>query len=160
MKSALRGHLKFEPLKPKHLPAVLAIENKVNIAPWSERSFNNEVDHPHGIFLAAILDGEVIGYGGVWLVVDEAHVINIAIEDGKRRRGIGFEVMQELLRQSKEAGMACSTLEVRAGNEAAISMYEKLGYIRAGLRKNYYPVNKEDAVVMWLYELQDWEPLD
>jgi len=67
-------------------------------------------------------------------------------------------MMIELLSKAKEAGMVCSTLEVRAGNDPAIQMYQKLGYEIAATRKGYYPDNREDAVVMWLYHLDTWEP--
>jgi ribosomal-protein-alanine N-acetyltransferase len=150
--------LRFEPLREDHLPAILVIEKLANSAPWSERSFRNEFDNPHGIFRVAILNGEVVGYGGVWLVVDEAHVTTIAVAEEQRRLGIGRRLMIEMLNQSKSSGMVCSTLEVRAGNAAAIHLYERLGYSRSALRKAYYPDNREDAVVMWMYELDTWEP--
>ena len=158
MRAALRGHLKFEPIRESHIPAILEIEPRVNSAPWSERSFRNELDHPHGILLVAFLDGVLIGYGGVWLVIDEAHITTVAVTEDHRRKGIGQELVLELLKRSKEAGMICSTLEVREGNLAAIQLYEKLGFTATARRKDYYPENKEDAVVMWLYDLQAWEP--
>ena len=150
--------LRFEPFQESHLPQILAIEKESNSAPWSERSFRNELEHAYGIFIVAILNSKVVGYGGIWLVVDEAHVTNIAIDPEQRRQGIGKRLMVELLEAAKAAGMACSTLEVRASNEAAIKLYEQLGFVNAATRKGYYPDNKEDAVVMWLYNLDTWEP--
>lgn len=129
-----------------------------NTAPWSEKSFKNELDHNHGIFLVGILQGEVVAYGGIWLVVDEAHVTTIAVAEEHRRQGIGQRLMIELLEKGKVAGMVCSTLEVRASNVGAIKMYEKFGYAVTATRKGYYPDNKEDAAVMWLYNLETWEP--
>ena len=110
------------------------------------------------LFLVGILQGQVVAYGGVWLVIDEAHVTTIAVAAEHRREGIGQRLMIELLKQAQTAGMVCSTLEVRASNDAAIKMYEKFGYNIAATRKGYYPDNKEDAVVMWLYDLDKWEP--
>ncbi|AIE88014.1 ribosomal protein S18-alanine N-acetyltransferase [Fimbriimonas ginsengisoli] len=150
--------LRFEPIQEAHIPAILAIEGRTNTAPWSERSFRNELDHPHGIFLVAILSGEVIGYGGIWLVIDEAHVTTIAVAQEHQRKGIGEKLMVELLRRGQEKGMLCSTLEVRAGNDPAIKLYEKLGFTISARRKGYYPDNREDAIVMWLYDLEHWEP--
>jgi len=150
--------LRFEPIQESHIPAILEIEKVVNSAPWSERSFKNELDHRHGIFLVGFLQGQVVAYGGVWLVVDEAHVTTIAVASDKRRQGIGQRLMAELLIKAKAVGMVCSTLEVRSSNEAAIKMYEKFGYHIAATRKGYYPDNKEDAVVMWMYNLDTWEP--
>lgn len=155
---ALLKTLRFEPLQVAHIPAILEIEKTTNSAPWSERSFRNELDHEHGIFLVGFLQGQIVAYGGVWLVVDEAHVTTIAIAEAERRKGIGSRLMVELLTRAQRAGMVCSTLEVRAGNEAAIRMYEKFGYTVTTTRKGYYPDNKEDAIVMWLYNLGSWEP--
>lgn len=150
--------LRFEQLQEGHIPAILAIESQTNTAPWSERSFRNELDHNRGLFLVAILQGQVIGYGGVWLVIDEAHITTVAVAPEHQRQGIGERLMVELLQGAKERGMLCSTLEVRAGNDAAIKLYEKLGYHVSARRKGYYPDNREDAIVMWLYELPAWEP--
>lgn len=150
--------LRFETLEEAYLPAILDIEARSNPSPWSERSFRNELNHEHGIFLAAIANGSVIGYGGIWLVVDEAHVTNVAVSPEHRRQGIGRRLMIELLERAKTAGMTCSTLEVRVSNEPAIKLYEDLGYLRTSLRRNYYPDNREDAVVMWLHQLDQWEP--
>ncbi len=150
--------LRFEPLKAEHITKILEIENRTNGAPWSERAFKNELAHADRIFLVAFASGEIVGYGGVWLVIDEAHVTTLAVSEDQRRQGIGEKLMVELLAKSKDAGMVCSTLEVRAGNEAAIKLYEKLGYRDIARRKGYYPDNKEDAVVMWLYDLDSWNP--
>jgi ribosomal-protein-alanine N-acetyltransferase len=150
--------LRFEALEESHIPAILEIEREVNSAPWSERSFRNELTHAHGVFLTAIGDGNVVGYGGFWMVVDEAHITTVAVAKEFQRKGIGRKMMIELLTRAKAQGMACSTLEVRAGNEPAIKLYENLGYVTAARRKSYYPDNKEDALVMWLHSLTDWEP--
>lgn len=150
--------LRFERLDASHIPTILEIEKVVNSAPWSEQSFRNELTHPHGYFIVAIEDGKVVGYGGFWMVVDEAHITTVAVSPDHQRHGIGSKMMIELLSKAKVAGMKCSTLEVRAGNETAIRIYEWLGYVSAATRKSYYPDNKEDAVVMWLHHLDQWEP--
>ncbi len=147
--------LRFEALHEAHLPTILTIENEVNGSPWSERSFRNEIDHPHGLFRVALEGGEVVGYGGVWLVIDEAHITNVAVAPGFQRQGIGRRLMLELLKAARDKGMACATLEVRAGNSPALHLYETLGFERTALRRGYYPDNKEDAVVMWRHRLDD-----
>ena len=150
--------LRFERLGEGHISAILEIERQVNTAPWSEKSFRNELTHPHGYFLVAIGDGKLVGYGGFWMVIDEAHITTVAVAPESQRQGVGRKLMLELLEQAKTKGMACSTLEVRAGNEPAIKLYEQLGYIIAARRKSYYPDNREDALVMWLHKLAEWEP--
>lgn len=141
-------------LAEKHLARVLEIEAASNGAPWSERAFRNEIDNPQGVFVVSEEKGhQVTGFGGMWMVVDEAHITTLAVDPAHRRRGIGAKIMRVLLDEARARGMTCSTLEVRAGNEAAIMLYESLGYVRVAVRRRYYPDNREDAVIMWLYEL-------
>lgn len=149
--------LTFEKLSEKHLPSILEIEKTTNPSPWSEESFRNEFNNIQSIFYVASLGTEIVGFGGVWKVIDEAHVTTVAVKEDHRRKGYGWELMVRLLEEAKEQGMTCSTLEVRAGNEGAIKMYEKLGYVGVSTRKRYYPNNREDALVMWLYDLDKWE---
>lgn len=144
--------LRFETLAEGHLPQVLALEQRSHLSPWSEASFRMELGHPAGIFLVAILGGEIIGYAGCWVLVDEAHITNVVVAEAHRREGIGLRLMKELLHRAVERGAICATLEVRAGNTAAATLYEGMGFVSAGLRKRYYP-DKEDAVIMWLHDL-------
>ncbi len=146
--------LRFEELQEHHIPPILEIEKLCESSPWSEGAFRNELDHDHGIFLVAIIKGEIVGYGGVWVLADEAHITTIAVHPDQQRKGIGRTIMDELIDRAKERGAVCSTLEVRAGNVPAITLYENMGYVRSGLRKRYYPDNNEDAVIMWLHELE------
>lgn len=150
--------LRFEPLSDAHIARVVEIEAVSNGAPWSERSFRSELTSPQSVFRVAIESGRVVGYAGLWLIVDEAHITTVAVDPEMRRKGIGRHVVVEILKLAQEAGMLCATLEVRAGNAAALALYEKLGFERVAIRKGYYPDNKEDAVVMWLYGLKDWRP--
>jgi [ribosomal protein S18]-alanine N-acetyltransferase len=150
-------NLRLEELRENHIPKILEIENRTNGAPWSERAFRNELSHSDRFFLVATSGESVVGYGGVWLVIDEAHVTTLAVAEEERRHGIGEKLMIDLLIKSRDAGMVCSTLEVRAGNLAAIKLYEKLGYKETARRKGYYPDNREDAIVMWLYDLDQWQ---
>ncbi|MBL8060036.1 MAG: ribosomal protein S18-alanine N-acetyltransferase [Chthonomonas sp.] len=150
--------LRFEGLNAAHIQAILEIENASQGAPWSERAFANELSHPHSIFCVAFQNKELVGYGGIWTVVDEAHVTTITVAPSHRGKGYGMKLMTELLNRAKAAGMTCSTLEVRASNQAAIGLYERLGYHCAAVRRRYYPDNHEDAVIMWLYGLGEWQP--
>lgn len=146
--------LAFERLAEKHLGAITAIEHREQGSPWSEQAFRNELSNPSSVFLVALLAGSVVGYGGIWNLVDEAHVTTIMVNPEVRRQGLGGRLMNALLEEAEDAGMTCSTLEVRAGNQPAIRLYEKIGYVRTAVRKRYYPDNSEDAVVMWLYDLK------
>ena len=149
---------RLAPLTPEYIPAIVEIEVVVNGAPWSEQAFHNELTNGQSIFRVALENGAVVGYGGIWMCIDEAHVTTLATHPDHRRKGVGRRLMVDLLQESKKLGMACSTLEVRKSNEAAIKLYEKLGYQSVSVRKGYYPDNKEDAVIMWMYELDKWTP--
>jgi ribosomal-protein-alanine N-acetyltransferase len=147
--------VRFEPLGPQHVPEVLAIEKVSQSAPWSESSFRNEIDSPQSVFFVLIADGRVAGYAGAWVLIDEAHITNIAVHPDLRGQGLGRRLLDQLLDRAKERGAECATLEVRAGNTPAIQLYERLGFVTAGRRKGYYPDNKEDALVMWLHQMPE-----
>jgi [ribosomal protein S18]-alanine N-acetyltransferase len=147
--------IRFEPLGPQHISKALEIERQSHSAPWSEGSFKGEIGNAQSIFSVLLVDGQVTGYAGAWVLTDEAHVTNIAIHPDFRGQGLGRRLMDHLCDLSKERGAVCMTLEVRAGNKPAIQLYEKMGFVIAGRRKGYYPDNKEDALVMWLHRLED-----
>jgi len=156
--SADLSTLRFEMLDETHIPQIMEIEPKVNGSPWSEQAFKNELGHDYGYFRVALLDGKVCGYGGLWILVDEAHITTVAVSQEHQRLGIGWRIMVDLLEAAQERKAIAATLEVRAGNEAALKLYDKLGFDRVAIRPKYYPDNREDAVVMWLYDLEKWEP--
>lgn len=145
--------LRFAKLAPEHIDSILEIEAISNPAPWTKESFQHELTNPNSRFYVGLLDGKLIGYGAIWLVVDEAHIITLSVDPDLRRHGYGRQLVEVLLDEARESGMTCATLEVRAGNAAAISLYESFGFQTAAKRRGYYPNNKEDALVMWLYSL-------
>ncbi|MBS1725793.1 MAG: ribosomal protein S18-alanine N-acetyltransferase [Armatimonadetes bacterium] len=150
--------LRFVPLDKTHIPRILEIEHVTHSAPWSQKSFENELEHKYGVFLVGLVDGDVGAYGGVWILVDEAHVTNVVVCEHLRNQGIGRKLMIELLTRAREKGAVCATLEVRASNVGAIHLYETLGFVQSTVRNKYYPDNQEDAVVMMLNDLLSWKP--
>jgi ribosomal-protein-alanine N-acetyltransferase len=144
--------LQTVPLTEGHIEAVVAIESLSNPSPWRRESFVREVSNPDGVTLVGLVKGEVVGFCSAWVVVDEAHVINVAVAQDLRRSGIGRALVSSVLERCRERGATCATLEARASNEAAIGLYASLGFADCGRRKRYYP-DGEDAVVMWLYEM-------
>lgn len=148
-------NLRYEPLQESHIDAILVIEEKCQSAPWSRASFTNELKNAQSIFRVAFAGGEIVGYGGLWKIVDEAHITTLAVDPDSRGQGIGLGLMRDILGKAKREGMLCATLEVRAGNEPAIQLYHKLGFESVAVRRRYYPDNREDAVIMWLYNLQE-----
>ena len=137
----------------QHIPAVMEIERLSNSAPWSETSFRREIENPQATYIVALQGDAVIGFSGYWSLVDEAHITTIAVHPDARGKGVGRALMAKMLSSAGETGMSCATLEVRAGNTAAIKLYENMGFVNSGVRKNYYPDNREDAIIMWRYGL-------
>ncbi|HXH61061.1 MAG TPA: ribosomal protein S18-alanine N-acetyltransferase [Fimbriimonadaceae bacterium] len=146
------------PLEDSHIDQILLIEKSANGSPWSRKSFEQEIGHEPSEFIVAKKDGRVIGYAGAWIVADECHITTVAVAEEFRRQGLGKRLIVELLERSRDRGALCATLEVRAGNAAAIALYDGLGFRSAGRRKAYYPNNREDAVIMWLNDLEGWKP--
>ncbi|MBE6950327.1 MAG: ribosomal-protein-alanine N-acetyltransferase [Ruminococcaceae bacterium] len=128
-----------------HVAAVAELEKQNFSEPWSENSVRGELTNALALWLVA-LDGEtVVGYVGSQTVLGEADMMNIAVADSHRRRGIARLLVQELIARL-DATML--TLEVRASNAPAIALYESLGFTQVGLRKNYYRKPKEDALIL------------
>jgi ribosomal-protein-alanine N-acetyltransferase len=118
--------------------------------PWSERSFDKEIrENRLAFYIVAEIGSRLVGYAGLWCVEDEGHITNVAVHPDFRRRGIGEALISVLLSHTIKNGIRSHTLEVRASNDAAISLYEKFGFEPAGRRKTYYEDNGEDAIIMW-----------
>ncbi|HZK88026.1 MAG TPA: ribosomal protein S18-alanine N-acetyltransferase [Anaerovoracaceae bacterium] len=122
-------------------------------APWSEQAFDKELKENDLAFyiLAEVKDtGQIVGYAGVWLIQGEGHITNVAVHPEFRRKHIGMEIVEVLMKESrKQAGTKTFTLEARKSNTVAIELYKKFGFVEVGIRKGYYQENKEDAVIMW-----------
>ena len=115
--------------------------------PYSVSMFRNELEN-NTCYLGAFCDGVLVAYGGMWLVADEGQITNIVVMESHRRKRIGDKILKELERFAKEEGATVLNLEVRESNQGAISLYEKNGFVRDGLRKNYYKSPTENAVLM------------
>jgi len=135
-----------------HLEAVAAIEKDAHTTPWRLESFRRELTNPDGLFYVACNEGKVIGYALAWVIVDEAHIVNVAVEAEHRGQGTGRALVAQLLEETRKRGATCATLEVREGNEAAIGLYRSFGFEEAGVRKRYYQ-GIANAVIMWLHEI-------
>jgi ribosomal-protein-alanine N-acetyltransferase len=122
-------------------------------APWSEASFEKEIrDNNLAFYIVAEVDGSMVGYAGLWCIVEEGHITNVAVHPDHRKKGIGEALVGVLLSHTIDNGILSHTLEVRASNQAAISLYTKFGFEPAGIRKGYYADNGEDAIIMWRKE--------
>ena len=121
--------------------------------PWSEKSVASELDNPLSLWLVALDGDRVAGYVGSQTVMDESDMMNVAVHPDYRKQGVATGLIVGLVEELHKKGSRCLTLEVRASNAPAISLYEKLGFLQAGLRKNYYHNPKEDALIL----RKEWE---
>lgn len=122
--------------------------------PWSYDSIANDISNNDNAFYIVAerekgTEKEIVGYVGVWKVVDECHIMNVAVEPSNRRQNIGDDLISSMIDITKQLGVNSWTLEVRADNEPAIKLYKKHGFKEAGLRKGYYEYDHMDAIIMW-----------
>ncbi len=131
---------------------VAEIEKQSFPIPWSRAAFVDELTrNARALYIVVRDESETtVGYGGMWLVCDEAHVTNIAVRSDRRRRGVGTAVMIGLMGLAQSKGASRMTLEVRVSNRPAQELYSRLGFRPAGVRPRYYMDNREDALIMWL----------
>lgn len=132
------------------LDQVLRVEQRSFTAPWTRQAFLGElVENRLARYIVAEYEGEIVGYGGLWLIMDEGHITNIAVDPTFRGRKLGERLLQALMSLCAAAGGGKMTLEVRVTNTIAQNLYRKYGFERVGVRKGYYTDNKEDAIIMW-----------
>jgi len=148
----------FKEMGVEHLDEVLAIENDSFPIPWLRHAFLYEIFYNNVAHYVVALDDneEVVGYCGMWVIIDEAHITNLAVRRDLRNRKIGSLLMKEMMRRAAQKGVKKMTLEVRPSNLAARRLYEKLGFKQFGLRKRYYVDNNEDAIIMWNHRLSEY----
>ncbi|MHB9025812.1 MAG: ribosomal protein S18-alanine N-acetyltransferase [Armatimonadota bacterium] len=142
--------IRLEPMARSDVPQVYSLERLSFTTPWDVASYYTELANPNAYYLVARADSRIVGFGGMWVVGDEAHVVTLAVHPEVRRRGIGRRVMHALVREARRRGARTVTLEVRVGNEAAQQLYCALGFRAIAYRRNYYPDTGEDAAVMAL----------
>ncbi|MDQ1394930.1 MAG: [ribosomal protein S18]-alanine N-acetyltransferase [Acidimicrobiaceae bacterium] len=138
------------PMRRRHLRSVLRIESQVYPRPWSLSLFMSELAlRSSRAYFVARVGGLVVGYSGLMLTGDDAHVTTIAVDPAWHRHKVGTRMLLNLAREALRRNARHLTLEVRVGNESAQAMYRTFGFHPAGIRKNYYVETNEDALVMW-----------
>lgn len=143
--------LQVRAMKADDLNDVMEVEEKSFASPWSKATFEAEItNNDLASYLVVEESGRVVGYGGMWIIVDEAHVTNIAIHPDYRGRGWSNLLLNRMITTAKKLGAVKMTLEVRVNNHIAQKLYNKFGFKASGLRPKYYTDNDEDAVIMWL----------
>lgn len=140
----------FRPMRTDDIETICAIEVEAFPTPWTPGAFHNELTNNHfAHYMVMEVEGVIAGYAGMWIIMDEAHVTNIAVRTRFRGRKLGERLLLELRRRANLQGAKRMTLEVRVTNRVAQNLYEKLGFRSVGVRKGYYTDNNEDALIMW-----------
>ncbi|MEA4963361.1 tRNA (adenosine(37)-N6)-threonylcarbamoyltransferase complex dimerization subunit type 1 TsaB [Lutispora sp.] len=143
--------IEIAPMTGEDIQAVYDVECLSFAAPWSLDSFTSEIySNNMAKYMVARVGEEIVGYGGMWIILDEGHITNIAVHPEHRGKGIGDALVQAIIKIAVENGVKRMTLEVRPSNWAALNLYKKYGFKEAGVRKGYYEDTGEDAVIMWL----------
>jgi ribosomal-protein-alanine N-acetyltransferase len=132
------------------IPEVLSIERMSFTTPWSETAFLKEIYSPYSIAKVAVLEGEIAGYVCASHLLDEGHILNLAVHPDLRRRGVATVLARKVIDELGMKGCKALFLEVRVSNHGAIQFYERFGFRSVGYRKDYYTLPKEDAVLMEL----------
>jgi ribosomal-protein-alanine N-acetyltransferase len=162
-KSLGTGELTLEivRMRRRHLRGVMAIERRVYPRPWSPSLFLSEIgdEHTRAYFVGRV-DRRIVTYGGLICYGDEAHITTIAVDPEFHRRKIGTRMLYELMRTAIDMGATATSLEVRVSNWNAQRLYSDFGFRPVGVRKNYYQEVNEDALVMWVDDIQSAEYLD
>ena len=146
--STTRG-LDIQRLDLDDVAAIEEIERRSMLAPWSRMMFVSEIVKPTSICLGAFVDDALIAYVIVSRYVDAWHVMNLVVAPEHRRQGIATRLLATLFDLTGEDNRRGFTLEVRVSNDAAIELYESLGFRGQGIRRGYYTDNREDALIMW-----------
>ena len=132
------------------LDQTAALESNCFSAPWKRKDFEDALKNTSTYLFFGAFDGErLAGQAGLVMTPPEADITNVAVDEAYRRQGIAAGILTKLMAAGRELGIEDYTLEVRAGNKPAISLYEKLGFLEEGRRKNFYTKPDEDAVIMW-----------
>ncbi|NEP47494.1 MAG: ribosomal protein S18-alanine N-acetyltransferase [Moorea sp. SIO3C2] len=162
--------LKLKPLKAEHLSAAVALDQLCFGGLWTRSGYERELDSPNSQLLVleappkgckkeTLLEGTgvpitslpncLVGLGCFWSILEEAHIIILAVHPDYQRQGLGQLLLYSLLKEAKQRNLKWATLEVQPSNQAALALYQKFGFTEAGRRKNYYKDTGEDALILW-----------
>ncbi|NEQ04922.1 MAG: ribosomal protein S18-alanine N-acetyltransferase [Moorea sp. SIO4E2] len=162
--------LKLKPLKAEHLSAAVALDQLCFGGLWTRSGYERELDSPNSQLLAleappkggkkpTLLEGTgvpitslpnwLVGLGCFWSILEEAHIIILAVHPDYQRQGLGQLLLYSLLKEAKQRNLKWATLEVKPSNQAALALYQKFGFTKAGRRRNYYKDTGEDALILW-----------
>lgn len=147
----MKNKIEFEAMNMSHISSIAEIERQCFSKPWSENAIAAELSNDTAYFYVAKAGGETVGYIGMHCAADECYVANVGVAQNYRGEGIGSSLVNYAIERAREMKMSFISLEVRPSNETAVKIYERFGFERVGLRKNFYSEPKEDGLIMTLY---------
>ncbi len=151
MALAVPAQVRVRPMQPDDVPSIIHIERQSFASSWQPEAFYRELSNPTARYLVAESPaGEVVGFIGMWVVIDESHITTLAVQPEWRQRGIGRRLLAGLLLEGVRLGARRVTLEVRTSNTEAIALYRKFGFHQVAVIARYYHDTNEDALVMVL----------
>ena len=142
----------IRPMREEDLKQAADLEKRYFSLPWSEKTLRESLERQEYVFLVAEEEGQIAGYAGLLQVMEEGDITNVVVDESCRGRGLGRGLVSRLLEEGKARGIRAFTLEVLVGNAGAIRLYEELGFRSEGVRKGFYDLPKEDALIMWKRE--------
>ncbi|MFW5439900.1 MAG: ribosomal protein S18-alanine N-acetyltransferase [Methylophilaceae bacterium] len=151
MNVELKSDYVLRPMQEEDLDDIMQIEPSIYLHPWTRGNFNDSLKAGHKAWVTT-LEGTIIGYTLMMLVLDEAHLLNISVAAPYQKQGLGRVLLTHMIERAKESGVLNMFLEVRSSNVSAITLYEKMGFVETSGRRGYYPAKdgREDAVLMGL----------
>ena len=141
--------IEYREMKEEDVPFISRLEEKTFSMPWSAASFLQMIRNKDSRYYVAEEDGKLLGGCGLLLIAGEGNITNVVVVPEARRRGVATGMLTHLLAAGDCEGLTAYTLEVRVSNQAAIGLYEKLGFVSEGIRPNFYEKPTEDAMIMW-----------
>ncbi|MEX1003779.1 MAG: ribosomal protein S18-alanine N-acetyltransferase [Acidimicrobiia bacterium] len=143
--------MQLRSMRPDDIETAHVLEQRVYPQAWSRQVFADELDQANRRYVVAEIDETFVGYGGVMIVSDEAHITTVVVDPVHRQARVGTRLMLALIDHALASGAGALTLEVRVSNEAAQALYRRFGMAPVGVRKQYY--RDEDALIMWVHDI-------
>lgn len=141
--------VEFRPMTKADVRQVARMECEYFSEPWSEQAFAEALDKKEYFYMVAVQEDDVLAYCGMYQVLDEGNITQVAVREDMRGQGIARKLLQDFMQRGKRNGADAYTLEVRVSNQKAIALYEACGFVTESVRKDFYSAPKEDAYIMW-----------
>lgn len=139
----------IKPLEEQYVDQVCRLEETAFSMPWQKSAFLEMIEEKNACYLVALEGKKVVAACGLRNILGEGEITNVVTDENYRNQGIGYFLLSHLMERGKEMGVEAFTLEVRVSNYGAIHLYEKLGFRKEGIRKNFYEKPREDGLIMW-----------